>query len=196
MGIDVIADPPIQRPPPPLPNRPAEPASDEVWNNCRDKGCTLTWAMDANDAEVGPAYNPKRVDARSPFRSFSDLEKWGWNPYPPEGIDESFHNFYATWGIGEALVALGISEYSDMYEGGFNRIVCIGHRSYLPAAGIPDNQWYEAHGKRYRATGAQYSMSINPKQGVIMGLSRLSPNYAATEREPPVPKDMLPALNQ
>lgn len=29
-----------------------------------------------------------------------------------------------------------------------------------------------------------------------MGLSRLSPNYAATEREPPVPKDLLPALNQ
>ncbi|KAJ4986998.1 auxin efflux carrier superfamily [Stagonosporopsis vannaccii] len=196
MGLDVAADPPVRRPPPPLPNRPAEPASDEVWKNCRDKGCTLTWAMDANDAEVGPAYNPQRVDARSPFRSFKDLEMWGWNPYPQENIDDSFHNFDSTWGIGEALVGLGVSKYSDIYKGGLNRIVCIGHRSYLPAAGIPDNQWYEANGKRYRATGAQYSMAINPKDGVIMGLSRLSPNYAATDRVPPVAKDQLPALNQ
>ncbi|KAH6621762.1 hypothetical protein C7974DRAFT_315357 [Boeremia exigua] len=196
MGAHLAADPPHRRPPPPLPNRPAEPASDDLWEKSRNKGCTLSWAMQANDADVGPAYTPHRDNARSPFRSFSDLQTWGWNPFPPDEVDESFHNFYSAWGIGEALVSLGVSEYSDIYKGGKNRLICIDHRSYDPDAGPVDEQRYDANGKVYRATGASYAFTINPKEGVIMALNRLSPNYAATDRNPHVPVDQLPALNQ
>lgn len=196
MGVDVAADPPARRPPPPLPNRRAEPASDELWNRCRDRGCTLSWAMQADDAEVGPAYNPARENARSPFRNLDDLKTWGWSPFPPEKIDESYHNFYATWGIGEALAGLGVSEYSDIYDGGENVVVAIDHRSQDLSDGPVDQQKYTAYGKQYRATGASYSMAINTKEGVLMGLSRLSPKNAATDRRPHVPDDQIPALNQ
>ncbi|KAJ8116551.1 hypothetical protein OPT61_g2044 [Boeremia exigua] len=196
MGAGLATDPPVRRPPPPLPNRRSEPANDEIWNKFRDKGCTLTWAMQANDIDVGPAYNPKRDTARSPFRSPSDLQTWGWEPFPRDRIDDVFHDFYSVWGIGEALVGIGVSEYSDIYEGGKNRVVSIDHQSYQPEAGDVDEQRYEVNGKVYRATGASYTIAINPKEGVIMGLNRLSPSYAATDRIPHVPKDQLPALNQ
>ncbi|KAF9697859.1 hypothetical protein EKO04_004021 [Ascochyta lentis] len=196
MGVDTAADLPVRRPPPPLPNRRSEPASDALWDKCRDKGCTLSWAMRTNDAEVGPVYSPQRDTAKSSFRSLDDLQTWGWNPFPADKVDEPFHDFYSTWGIGEALVDLGVSEYSDIYEGGENRLVFIDHKSFDAAAGSVDNQWYDVGGKHYRATGASYSFAINPKDGVIIGLNRLSPNYAAKDRTPPVPSDQMPALHQ
>lgn len=152
--------------------------------------------MQANDADVGPAYNPQRDTAKSPFGSVNDLRTWGWFPYPSEKIDESFHNFYSTWGIGEALVGLGVSEYSDIYEGGENRVFSIDHRSWDPAAPPVDEQRYAVGGKDYRATGASYGFAINPKDGVILGMNRVSPQYAANDRTPPVARDQMPALNQ
>lgn len=196
MGADTAADPPLRRPPPPLPNRRSEPASDNLWDKCRDKGCTLAWAMQADDADVGPAYTPQQVTARSSFRSRGDLGTWGWSPFPLDRVDEKFHDFYSTWGVGAALTGLGLSEYSDIYDGGENRLIFIDHRSFDSAAGDVDVQRYEANDKHYRATGASYSFAINPVDGVIMGLNRLSPKYAAEERRPPVPRDQLPALNQ
>lgn len=196
MGVDTAAEPPFRRPPPPLPNRRSEPANDDLWNKCRDKGCTLSWAMQAKDADVGPAYSPQRENARSPFRSLDDLRVWGWNPFPTDKVDEKFHDLYSTWGIGDALVGLGVSEHSDIYDGGENRLIFIDHQSFDPAAGNVDQQWYTVDGKEYRATGASYSFAVNPKDGVIMGLNRLSPGYAAKERKSPVSKDQMPALNQ
>lgn len=152
--------------------------------------------MQANDADVGAAYHPQRVTAISSFRSPDDLHTWGWSPFPPDRIDEKFHDFYATWGIGDALVDLGVSEHSDIYEGGENRLIFIDHQSYDAAAGNIDEQWYDVDGKDYRATGASYSFAINPVDGVILGLNRLSPIYAAEDRKPPVPKDQIPVLNQ
>ena len=111
-------------------------------------------------------------------------------------VDERFHDFYSTWGIGEALVDLGVSEHSDIYEGGENRLVFVEHQSYDPAVGGVDEQWYDVNGQNYRATGASYAFAVNSKDGVIMGLNRLSPKHAAEHRKPPVPKDQLPVLNQ
>jgi hypothetical protein len=152
--------------------------------------------MQANDADVGPAYNPQRDTARSRFRSPDDLRTWGWSPFPPNQVDEKFHDFYSTWGIGDALVHLGVSQYSDIYEGGENRLIFIDHQSFNPAAPSVDEQWYAVGNKDYRATGASYSFGINPKDGVILGLNRLSPNHAAEYCKPPVPSDQMPALNQ
>ncbi|KAJ4361728.1 hypothetical protein N0V95_001621 [Ascochyta clinopodiicola] len=196
MGADTAANPLVRRPPPPLPNRRSEPASDDLWEKCCKKGCTLAWAMQANDADVGPVYSPRRDTAKSSFRSLDDLHTWGWNPFPLDKVDQNFHDFYSTWGIGEALVDLGVSEHSDIYEGGENRLVFIDHKSFDAAAGSVDEQWYDVGGKHYRATGASYSFAINPRDGVIIGLNRQSPNYAARERTPPVLNEQLPALHQ
>lgn len=149
MGADTAADPPVRRPPPPLSNRRTDPASDDVWEKCREKGCTLSWAMQANDADVGPVYSPPRDNASSPFRSQDDLRRWGWNPFPTDRIDESFHDFYRTWGIGEALAGLGVSEHSDTYEGGEHRVISIDHRDYSPLANSVDEQWYNVNNKDY-----------------------------------------------
>jgi hypothetical protein len=48
----------------------------------------------------------------------------------------------------------------------------------------------------YRATGASFSFTINPDEGIIMGLNRESPKWAAKDRHPPLPDDELPKLNQ
>ncbi|KAF1931141.1 uncharacterized protein M421DRAFT_57104 [Didymella exigua CBS 183.55] len=196
MGVDTAADPPVRRPPPPLPNRRAEPAGDDLWGKCNKKGCTLSSAMQANDAGAGSVYSPKRDTARSPFRGTDDLRRWNWNLSPPEKIDESFHDFYRTWGIGEALTGLGVSEYSDVFDGGEHRVISIDHREYGLLGESVDEQSYDVDGKSYRATGASYAFSIDVKDGVIMSLNRVSPRYASRDRKPPVPSDQWPALRQ
>lgn len=179
MSADTAAEPPVRRPPPPLPQRRTEPASDDSWNKCRDKGYTLAWSIQANDADVGRVYSPSRDNARSEFRSQDDLQRWGWNPYPSDRIDDSFHDFYRTWGIGEAIASLKVSKYSDIHEGGEHRVISIDHRSYSPLADSVDEQWYDVDQREYRATGASYAFSIDVKDGVIMGLNRVSPLNAA-----------------
>ncbi|KAF3035315.1 hypothetical protein E8E12_004640 [Didymella heteroderae] len=196
IGVEIAADPPVRHPPPRLLNRRTQPASDDLWSKCNLKGCTLLFAMQPNDADAGSTYSPKRDTARSPFRSTGDLREWGWNAFPLERIDESFHDFYRTWGIGEALADLGVSEYSDEYEGGEHLVIAIDYRQYDLSAGDVDEQSYDVGGKNYRATGASYAFSINVKDGVVMSLDRISPRYAARDRKPPVPNAQWPALRQ
>jgi hypothetical protein len=45
-------------------------------------------------------------------------------------------------------------------------------------------------------TGASYSFTVNVEDGIIIGLNRESPKWAAKERIPPVPDNDLPHLNQ
>lgn len=61
---------------------------------------------------------------------------------------------------------------------------------------IVDQQWYDVKDEWYRATGASYSFTVNPDEGMIIALSRESPRWAAKERNPPVPDNFLPKLNQ
>jgi hypothetical protein len=53
---------------------------------------------------------PIRDSARSAFDTTDDLAQWLWFPYPEDKVAESFHDLYATWGIGWALKDLGISD--------------------------------------------------------------------------------------
>lgn len=141
-----------------------------------------------------PALHTFRLEI--PFRSTGDLRRWGWNASPSDRLDESFHDFYRTWGIGEALECLGVSQYSDEYEGGEHRVIAIDHQQYSPLAGDTDEQSYDVDGKIFRATGASYAFTINVKDAVIMGLNRVSPRYAARDRKLPVLSDQWPALRQ
>jgi hypothetical protein len=149
--------------------------------------------MGALDSDVGPYYSPGRQTAASPYQSTNDLIKWFWFTFPFERISAGFRDFYGSWGIGWALDALGVSPYSDEYEGGKNQVFALDHAD--PNQDV-ENQWYNADGKNYRATGASHSFSVNWEEGVIMGMNRKSPRNAAEERKPPVPNDLLPGLNQ
>ncbi|KAH7093465.1 hypothetical protein FB567DRAFT_609962 [Paraphoma chrysanthemicola] len=196
------ADPPkpAPRPPPPLPvpARPepaTQPASDALWDKSGAKGCTLGGAMQATDREAGALYMPVRDTAKSAFTQTSDLLKWYWYPFPRERLSESFHDLYQTWGIGWALHDLGISTYTDDYEGGKNIMVNIGHENFdidLPV----DEQWYGVGQRLYRATGASYTFTVNPEEGIIIALNRESPKWAAKDRRPELPDNLLPQLNQ
>ncbi|KAL6707314.1 hypothetical protein ACN47E_004302 [Coniothyrium glycines] len=191
--------PPPSRPLPPLPPNRSRPqlASDALWSTCARKGCALESAMWSSDEVAGSAYSPPRPNAQSPFRSQSDMQKWFWWSFPPERVDPTFDDFYGPkWGIGWALVALGVNPFSSSYEGGKNDVFFIDHQSFDAQAPDVNLQEYTVDGRRYRATGASYSFTINADEGVIMGLNRKSPRYAAQERNPPVSGDQLPGLNQ
>jgi hypothetical protein len=75
-------------------------------------------------------------------------------------------------------------------------MINIAHQSYAQDAPDVSEQWYDVGPGWYRATGASYSFTINPEEGIIIGLNRESPKWAAKGRTPPVPDDELPQLNQ
>lgn len=154
--------------------------------------------MQATDTDAGALYVPIRTSAASSYSSTVDLMKWFWLPYPPELLADSFRDLYSTWGIGWALKDLGISDYTDEYEGGKNKLVSIAHQSYHHDAHSVDGdgQWYQVNEEWYRATGASYSFTVNPEEGIIIGLNRESPRWASKERQPPVEEKLQPRLNQ
>jgi hypothetical protein len=75
-------------------------------------------------------------------------------------------------------------------------LVNIAHQDYQPNAPDLNQQWYNVDNEWYPATGASYSFTVNPDDGIIIGLNRESPKWAAKDRSPPVPDSQLPKLNQ
>jgi hypothetical protein len=171
-----------------------------LWERCGAKGCTFGWAMQAQDYEAAVLYSPVLNTAQNPYSDKKDLYKWFWEEFPEGKIAEAFHDLYQTWGIGWALDDLGISPYTTDYEGGKNVLYNAGHETWKEGDRSPDEQWYEVYEggmkKWYRTTGASYSFTVNPEDGIIIGLNRESTIYAAKERNPPVTNELLPKLNQ
>jgi hypothetical protein len=66
--------------------------------------------VQTTNQEAGALYVPIRDSAKSTYDTTGDLQKWCWFPYPDVEVAESFHDLYATWGIGWALKDLGISD--------------------------------------------------------------------------------------
>lgn len=96
----------------------------------------------------------------------------------------------ATWGYLTSI------QYTTEYEGGRNNLLNIAHQSYEDNALPLEQQWYDVGKDWYPATGASFSFTINPDEGVIIGLNRESPKWAVKDRNPPVPDSYLPRLNQ
>jgi hypothetical protein len=76
--------------------------------------------------------------------------------------------------------------------------VNIAHQSYHPNAPDIHQQFYEVDNRWYPATGASYSFTVNPDDGIIIGLNRESPKWAAKNlnHNPAIADDELPQLNQ
>jgi hypothetical protein len=85
---------------------------------------------------------------------------------------------------------------STSAKGGKNDLANFDHQSVYDGAPDVNQQWYPVQGQWYRATGASYSFTVNPVDGIIIALNRESPQHAAKERNLPVPADGLPRLNQ
>ncbi|RYF50345.1 MAG: hypothetical protein EOO38_05860 [Cytophagaceae bacterium] len=74
-------------------------------------------------------------------------------------------------------------------------MVNIGHEKFDIGLEV-DQQWYGVNMRLYRATGASYTFTLNPEQGIIIALNRESPKWAARARRPEVLDNLLPQLNQ
>jgi len=156
----------------------------------------LSWAMSHDDSEVGPQYDPGRTTAASPFQAIGDLHRWNWMFHDLDHVDDYYFDFYRTWGIGDALASLGINPDASRYQGGQNHIVNYQHFTPIYITALQD-QRYDVNGKQYRSTGAEFTFSLNIKDGVIMGMDRTSPREAGkTKVSPPITGDGLPKLNQ
>ncbi|KAI4712467.1 hypothetical protein J4E89_002734 [Alternaria sp. Ai002NY15] len=153
--------------------------------------------MSHDDSEVGPQYNPGRTTAASPYQNRNQLGRWYWQnfQFDPSDDADTFFNFYLTWGIGEALASLGLNPNADRFEGGENHVVSYQHN--LPGFDEDiDEQVYYVDGKQYRATGADFTFSLNINEGVIIAMSRTSPKEIGKGKDPPITGDGLPRLNQ
>lgn len=215
--VQIAANPPPPPPPRPPPQQPPriEPADDILWDRTGAKGCTLKWGskyrdrphaqfkdtdsfsltVQAQDRDAGVLYVPPRDTASGLYDSPDDLGEWLWNSFPEERVGDSFHDLYRTWGVGWALADLGIDAYTDHF-GGKNYLLNLAHEAYGEDVPDVDDQSYMVDNKLYRATGASYSFTVNPEQGIIISLNRESPRYAANDREPLVPPEQLPLLTQ
>jgi hypothetical protein len=173
------------------------PATDEVYDKCREKGCLLEWSMHHTDSDVGPYYVPRRMTAQSPFNTWQQLNMWDWNEFPHASWTKGYQDLDSEqWGIHVALEGLGVSRYTEFNkERGPNYIYSIVHEDILADDDL-DDQKYQVDGKWYRATGADYVMSINTQDGVMIGMNRKGPADTAKDREPPLKPEEMPNLSQ
>ncbi|KAI4632609.1 uncharacterized protein J4E87_002083 [Alternaria ethzedia] len=208
--ILVAADPPSPSDPssPRPPNSDSEsdseervtPATDQVYQDCRNKGCMLEWAMHHSDSDVAIHFVPPQVKAQSPFQTAQDLENWNWYQFPPDEINEEYHDLdNEYWGLQKVFEGLVISKYTNFNEEeGPNTVLSIVHEDPTDEEDV-DEQMYVVDsegGKEYRCTGADYTMSINTKDGVVIGMNRKGPMQAGQERVPPLTRDDMPKLHQ
>ncbi|KAB2103259.1 hypothetical protein AG0111_0g8514 [Alternaria gaisen] len=52
------------------------PATDGVWDSCKQKGCLIEWSMHNNNDQVGLCFLPPQISAESPFQTWEDLTTW------------------------------------------------------------------------------------------------------------------------
>ncbi|KAJ8107616.1 hypothetical protein OPT61_g8743 [Boeremia exigua] len=188
--------PPPPSEPPPSPPWPilelADSASDAVWEKALCKGSNFLRAMHGTDAEAGQLFNPPRSSAASPVTDIEDTEKWGW-----ETRFDLLNEDFTDWGMDDILDDLGLSSNSDVY-GGSIQCTVLSHGYDVDSDGEEstyDFDEYMVDGRMYRKTGAHYGFGIQPKQGVILAMDRLSPQLAGQKRDPKVEGSGLPAVS-
>ncbi|KAF2635760.1 hypothetical protein P280DRAFT_511031 [Massarina eburnea CBS 473.64] len=192
---------------PPPPEVIQEPASEELWARCRNKGCSLTEAMRMSDLEAGQRFLSKDT-AASPWTEPMIEETWGYQTrwqwdgtYGYEKFDNGHDWPQMGWGIGDSLRGLGVSD-KIVENGGTVELYSVNHGNY-------DDDWtgrvpyelqpaYEVKekGRWYRVTGGKFQFAVDPHNGVILAMDRHSPKNAAKDRRPPIPVTGLPELNQ
>ncbi|KAI4712764.1 hypothetical protein J4E89_003033 [Alternaria sp. Ai002NY15] len=169
------------------------PVPDAYYEHCKQKGCALEWSMQHSDSEAGAQFAPPRMTAQSPFQTPQDLRDWGW--HDGVKISQAYDDLSSIWwGADVALKGLQLPWKTDAQEGP-NRLTIVVHQD--PTADISvDKQTYKVDGKEYRASEADYTMTMNLQDGVIIAISRKGPDTAGKEREPPLKPEDMPKLHQ
>lgn len=131
------------------------------------------------DGDAAIHFVPPRMKAQSPFQTAQDLENWNWYQFPPERIHEDYHDLdNEYWGLQKVFDDLVISRYTNFNEEkGPNTVVSIVHEDPTDDEDVDDQMYVvdgeegeeSEEGEEYRCTGADYTMSINTKDGVIIG---------------------------
>ncbi|KAL5376080.1 hypothetical protein PMIN02_011895 [Paraphaeosphaeria minitans] len=167
-------------------------ASDSIWEDAASHGCRLVDAMRVSDYEAGQLYSPSKTSAQSSLMNYEDFTGWGWNANEVNG--DNFTDFDGGqkqpdpgWGIGNALMDLGVSDKIKA-QGGKNIVLDAVHGKR------PFTQDYTKDGKTYRVTGADFKIGVNTDDGVLMAVDRISTASAAQKRNPPVSDDQFPEV--
>ncbi|KAI4936586.1 hypothetical protein J4E85_001916 [Alternaria conjuncta] len=181
-----------------------EPADDVLWNAALSKGRMLILATSLNLPEAAKVYQQMETPWDGTLER--ELALWGYSEpdYPEvEDSDENCVMGKENHGLQDMLKELHADD-RDSRDGGDNICHTIQHQDgptlekdengEVPED--PKEQYYKVEGRRYRVTGADSTIGINPKAGIIFFLTRESPAYAARKlwNVPSVKPDEMPAL--
>ncbi|KAI4911999.1 hypothetical protein J4E90_006817 [Alternaria incomplexa] len=183
-----------------------KPADDVLWNAALSKGRMLILATSLNLPEAAKVYQQMETPWDGTLER--ELALWGYSEpdYPEvEDSDENCVMGKENHGLQDMLKELHADD-RDSRDGGDNICHTIQHQDgptlekdengEVPED--PREQYYKVEGRRYRVTGADSTIGINPKAGIIFFLTRESPAYAARKlwNVPSVKPDEMPALKR
>ncbi|KAI4629998.1 uncharacterized protein J4E87_003185 [Alternaria ethzedia] len=183
-----------------------EPADDVLWNAALTKGRMLILATSLNLPEAIKLYLPMETPWDGTLKR--ELALWGYSEpdYPEvEDSDENCVMGQENHGLQDMLKELHADD-RDSRDGGDNICHTIQHQDgptlekdengEVPED--PREQYYKVEGRRYRVTGADSTIGINPKAGIIFFLTLESPTYAARTlwNVPSVKPDEMPKLQR
>ncbi|KAI4653716.1 hypothetical protein J4E93_001483 [Alternaria ventricosa] len=182
------------------------PADDILWDAALSKGRKLILATSFNLPEAEKVYQPMTSIWDGTLER--ELAVWGYSePDWPE-VEDSDENCVMgkeNHGLQDMLKQLHADD-RDSRDGGDNICHTVQHQDgpYLEKdknGEVPDDpreQYYKVDGRRYRVTGADSTIGINPKAGIIFFLTLESPTYAARTLwgVTSVKPDEMPALQR
>ncbi|KAI4948448.1 hypothetical protein J4E91_005871 [Alternaria rosae] len=180
---------------------------DIVYHKATCKGQKLLAAKTSPRNAVAAYVNPIDSPCTDPIQQ--ELETWGYKIETDDGTAEwrASHDdeceFENSHKLKSMFDDLGIDTRST-YRNGPNRCYFVNHKDG-PAVRRNDQgdlppikqQWYNANGKYYRVTNAEFTIGVNSASGLIAMTNRQSPASKAQALwglSNPPPNDELPAL--
>ncbi|KAF2749730.1 hypothetical protein M011DRAFT_397773 [Sporormia fimetaria CBS 119925] len=170
-------------------------ASAEDWERYSSKGGTMMCALVGSDRTagslLGDARNPPSAESVWQGDLVNAMNQWNWHEISDS---QTNCNIETRWEFPEMLTRLRLDGRSKS-SGGQNECFTVQHQDgNTPVI----NQFYQAEGKQYRATGAHYSFGINKRDGAIYNFyvtsapSAAKSNWYGEKRD--AAKDDLPKL--
>ncbi|OAL46996.1 hypothetical protein IQ07DRAFT_479568, partial [Pyrenochaeta sp. DS3sAY3a] len=176
-------------------------AGDPLWEAAKCKGNNLYHGMAFNEDQAVAYINPIVSPWDGPMTT--EMTTWGYaddTESPMRRLDCDFASYHR---MRRAFEALGADPRVSGY-GGPNKCFTILHYNSPAVERGPDGQmpardfqYYNVNGRRYRVTGASFTIGANPQSGFVYFVSRANPALAAMRQwrlDSLPPKDQLPAL--
>jgi hypothetical protein len=163
----------------------------DLWQEAIERGAKLMTGMKSDDATAATLFGFPTDTTESPFDGslVEELREWGYNDNTPamQTLHDKECNMASASGymLSKTFADLGMGTASKG-TGGPNECFQIEHYSG-PAitkkkdGTLPEKreQYYSTCGTTYRATGAEYTLGVNPAGGALFALNRVSSPKAA-----------------